>query len=247
MDAVLLDWPFFALAVGVAMLAVLLIARRPAGGPSRWRDPAWLVCLVLPVYMIHQFEEHGVDLLGRRYQFIVEMCRVLGHPDLASCPADREFIFAVNVGAVWIAGLTAIVWRHRNPMVGACAYGIILVNGFLHVVPGGLVRWTYNPGLLTSAVLFLPLSAYALWALRRADLLDARRVLAVVASGVVLHVILIAGLLAYGRSLISHTTDLAIQIANGFVPLAFGVLVQSRSDSSRDGAMQSATTRPRRS
>ena len=225
MNTVLYDWPFFALACGVIGIFVLLVMPWPADSPPRWRDPAWLVCLVLPVYMIHQFEEHGIDLLGRRYQFIIEMCRTIGHPDLASCPADGAFIFAVNVGTVWIAGLTAIAWRRKNPMVGACAFGIVLVNGFAHIVPGGIVHRAYNPGLLTSVLLFLPLSVYALRTMHRAGVLDGCRLLAVVASGVVLHLILLGGLLAYGSGLISRTTNLGLQIANGFVPLAFGALL----------------------
>jgi hypothetical protein len=55
-QSVLLDWPFLGLALGIAWLVALLVAPRAAGAPPRWRDPAWLVCLMGPVYMVHQFE-----------------------------------------------------------------------------------------------------------------------------------------------------------------------------------------------
>jgi hypothetical protein len=73
-----------------------------------WRDPSWLVCLMLPIYMLHQFEEHGIDAFGARYHFINDLCTTLGHPSLADCPANPAFVLAVNVGGgVWIPGLLA--------------------------------------------------------------------------------------------------------------------------------------------
>ena len=82
MNAVLLDWPYLGVVAGLVALAVMMAVRRPPEAPSRWRDPAWLVSLMGPVYMLHQFEEHGVDLLGRRYHFIIDLCTSLGHADL---------------------------------------------------------------------------------------------------------------------------------------------------------------------
>jgi hypothetical protein len=224
---VLLGWPTFALACGLGGLLWLLLAPRPAARLPRWRDPAWLLCLMLPVYVIHQFEEHGVDLLGRRYHFLAEMCAMLGHPSLAQCPADPTFIFAVNVGAVWIAGLCAVRWRRSNPMVGACAWGIPLVNGIIHVGPA-IARHAYNSGLLTGALVFVPLSVYVLRTLVRAGLLDRRRVAVVIASGVAVHAILMGALLAYASGLLPRPLMLLVQVANGFVPLVVGTAVGPR-------------------
>lgn len=231
MNAVLFGWPFFALGAGLVALAAMLVAPRPAQAPPRWRDPAWLVCLTWPVYMVHQFEEHGVDLLGRRYHFLVEMCTMLGHADLAGCPADPAFILAVNVGGVWLAGLTAVVWRRRNPMVGACVLGLPLVNGFAHLGPA-IVHGQYNSGVLTGTLLFLPLGAYVVRELVRARVLEPRRIPVVFASGGVVHAVLLGALLAYGAGLLPHAAMLAIQVLNGLVPLAFGTLFRSRAHGS---------------
>ena len=189
------------------------------------------MCLTWPVYMVHQFEEHGFDLLGRRYHFLVEMCTMLGHPDLAGCPADPTFILAVNLGGVWLAGLTAVVWRRKNPMVGACVLGVPIVNGFAHVVPA-IARWQYNAGVLTAALLFLPLGAYVVRELVRARVLPLRRVPLVFASGGALHVVLLGALLAYGAGLLPHAAMLGIQVLNGLVPLAIASIFRSRQGAS---------------
>jgi hypothetical protein len=222
-DVILFDWPYLGIAGGIAGIAWLLASRRPAGAPSRWRDPAWLACTVLPMYMLHQFEEHGIDALGRHYQFIEDMCSTLGHPDLASCPADPWFILAVNAGAVWIAGATAIVWRRRNPMVGAATFGIPLVNGVAHVAPA-VIKGQYNAGLLTAVVLFLPFGIYVMRTLVREGVMPLRRVPVVVLTGVALHAVLAGGLLAYGAGVLPYGLMLAIQVLNGLLPLAFGTL-----------------------
>lgn len=228
MSFVLLDWPFVGLFAAATICIVLFVAPRPAGAPARWRDPSWLVCLMLPVYMLHQFEEHGFDLFGNRYPFQAWFCAAVGFHDVSTCPGDRGYIFAVNVGAIWIAGVCAIAWRHRNPLVGACAFSIPFLNAIAHL-NGALRQHVYNPGLLTSVVLFLPVSIYVFRTLLREGALQRRQIPLVIACGLVLHAILVGGLLADGHGWLSHPVNLAIQAANGFVPLLFAVIAPSRT------------------
>jgi hypothetical protein len=223
-DIILYDWPFLGLALGVLGLATLVAWPRRRQG-SRWRDPEWLVCLTLPVYMIHQFEEHGFDLLGRRYHFLAAMCTVLGHPDLAHCPADPAFILAVNVGGgVWIPGLLAIALRRRNVAVGACTVGIPLINTLAHVGPA-IFLGSYNPGLFTALFLFIPFCGWTLTQLWRAGVLDGRGLMAVITTGIALHVVLIASVFAHGSGLLPETAFLAINVVDGCLPLAIARLV----------------------
>jgi hypothetical protein len=223
-NAVLFDWPFFGLIVGVLGLVALVAWPRQAGAPSRWRDPAWLVCLILPVYMVHQFEEHGYNLFGQRYHFIIDLCRSLGHSDLADCPASPAFILAVNVGGgVWIPGLIAIAWRRRNVMVGACTLGVPLVNSAAHIVPA-VVERAYNSGLVTALVLFVPMCAWTLEQLRGAGILNGKRLAAIVVSGVAVHMLLAGSVLAHGLGLLGQTPLLAINVAYGVLPLAIASL-----------------------
>lgn len=222
LDALLFDWPFVGLAAGLLGLVALALWPRPQASLPRWRDPSWLVCLMLPIYMVHQFEEHGVNLLGQRFHFLSELCGTLGHAALDGCPASPSFIFAVNVGGgVWIPGLLAIVWRNRNVMVGASAFGVPLVNALAHIGPG-LVKGTYNSGVVTAVLLFVPVCGWVLLRLRQAGCLDGRRLAAVIGSGVGLHGLLLASLVAHERGLISQGVLLTFNVAYGFFPLAVG-------------------------
>jgi hypothetical protein len=212
------DWPFAALALGLAISCALLA--RP-----RWRDPEWLVCLVLPIYMLHQFEEHGYNLFGQRFHFLPELCTLLGHPRLDECPADPSFVFAVNVGGVWIQGLLAIAYRRRNVLVGACALGTPLVNVIAHLGPALAFR-AYNSGLLTALLLFVPYCGWTLRVFRRNGLLDGRRLAIVIACGVLTHAILAASVFAKEGGVIGQPLFLALNVAYGLLPLAGGALAR---------------------
>lgn len=220
MERVLFDWPFAALA-GALLGGFVLVVMPWHPGP-RWRDPRWLVCLMLPAYMLHQFEEYGIDLLGRRFHFMRDMCAVLGYVDLHRCPAQPPFFFAVNVGGVWLAGALAIAFRKRNLLVGACAFGIPLVNAVAHVV-GSIKMGAYGSGTLTGVLLFVPLCMVVLTRLWQAGILDRKRFVGVVASGVLVHAVLMTSVLAHAKGWIGVPLLLTINVANGLLPCAIGM------------------------
>jgi hypothetical protein len=225
MSIILTTWPFAALAIALAILARLCLGRGQSWG-ARLRDRRWLFWLGVPLYMLHQFEEHGYDLYGRRYHFQAFMCETLGFADTASCPADQEFIFAVNVGAVWIGALLGALLGPARALIGAAAYAVPLVNGFAHIVPA-IVQGAYNPGLLTGAVLFVPLSLWVLATLRQQGRITGAGIALAVFAGVALHAIMLASLQARAHGLIGQAPLLAIQVALGFMPLLVGALRRS--------------------
>jgi hypothetical protein len=156
------------------------------------------------------------------------MCARLGHAGPAQCPASPPFIFAVNVGAISIGGLCAIAWRRRNPMVGACALGVLAVNGAVHV--GGLIALgAYNSGALSAALLFWPLCAWAWIAFRRAGLLAGRRGLVALASGGASHALLVGSLLLREHARLPEAALLVVNVLNGFVPLLLGARFAERA------------------
>jgi hypothetical protein len=59
-------WPCIGLALSVLLLLLLFATNvlRNDLGISRWRDPVWLSWLAPAAYMIHQFEEYGIDARG---------------------------------------------------------------------------------------------------------------------------------------------------------------------------------------
>ena len=141
------NW-FYAGAVAAAFLLALvpLLA-------GVWSLPLLSVYLLLPIYMIHQVEEHYGD------RFRTFFNRVLG--------GGREVLthFAVvviNVVGVWLVFLLTLyaAW------FGGIGFGLIatytmLVNALLHVGPAIKLRG-YNPGLVSAIILFVPFGLMAL-------------------------------------------------------------------------------------
>jgi hypothetical protein len=72
---------------------------------SRWRDPVWLSWLAPAVYMIHQFEEYGIDARGIRFAFPDLLCVSVWMSPYPECSVPPAFFVAVNIPAIWLAGL----------------------------------------------------------------------------------------------------------------------------------------------
>jgi hypothetical protein len=222
MQTLLFGWPYGGLGLAVLLVAWLLLERRAAGAPARLSDPAWVMRLLWPMYLVHQFEEHGVDLFGHRYAFLAGLCQTLGYGNKPGCPADPAFIFAVNAVGCQITFVMPWLLQRRAPLVAACAWGVALVNAVVHL-GGAAVHGAYNPGVLTSLVLFLPLSAWMLHVAIRSGTIERRHVWRVVASGAFTHAVLLLSLNLRTRGL-SHEGLLVINALNGLCPLAFGLL-----------------------
>ena len=191
------DWSSVGLGAGIVLGLVLFCTDvcRSDPGLSRWRDPVWMSWMFAFAYLIHNFEEYGIDAVGRRFAFPGSMCELFGYGTPAECPIGLEFFAAVNVPLFWIALPLAAVCGRRRPAVGMTGLGIVFANAMTHI-GDGLVHG-YNPGLLTAVVVFLPLSV---WAARTffgdGKLLRLPVLAAIVAISVVLHALLIALVLA---------------------------------------------------
>lgn len=138
------------LAIVLGLLGPLL---RPVFGQSRF-----LIFLQLPVYMLHQFEEHGH---GRFKAYVARLFpRARGVSD--------ENICIVNVG-VWVINLAALyLARFDRLALSLIAPYLAVVNGILHLVTGVRAR-RYNPGLVTATVLLLPVGGVSLVRVARAS------------------------------------------------------------------------------
>lgn len=105
--------------------------------------------LCLPIYMVHQLEEHDAD----RFRLFFNLTIGKGRDVLS--PVD---VFIANVPGVW--GVCAVSWwlaATVNVGYGLIAIDLIAVNAFVHLVHA-LVFRRYNPGLATGIVLFVPLA-----------------------------------------------------------------------------------------
>lgn len=143
---------------GGALAGVMLLCLTPAL-TAGWPAADVLIFLTLPVYMIHQYEEHDAD----RFRHFMNATMAGGREAMT-----RRAVFVINVFGVWAPlALCVALTRSGGPGFGVFAGWLLLVNALLHAAPALRMR-RYNPGLVTALLLFLPLGAAVLasaWAL----------------------------------------------------------------------------------
>ena len=127
---------------------------------GRASGAAMLVYLHLPMYQLHQYEEHDGD------RFRAWMNGVVGGGHELLTVKAALFINVVGVWATFTLVIVGAALHHVG--LGLAIVYPTLMNGLLHI---GQAVWRreYNPGLATSMLLFLPVSGAALWAVSRAE------------------------------------------------------------------------------
>ena len=144
------NWVYGGFLAGFVLLALLGLAARDLSLPMI------MVVLQLPVYMLHQYEEHDDDRFRR---YVNE--HVGGGKEVLSVPA----VFVINIGGVWLLNLISIALAATVDL-GFGLIGVygVLVNSLVHIA-GGIAERSYNPGLATAVVLLLPAGVAGIWAI----------------------------------------------------------------------------------
>ena len=141
-----------------------------------------LFAALLVIYMLHQIEEHlwpgGFRQFANRYVF---------RSGDANWPVDIDGVAVVNIGYVWLPIALAVVWPETFRWLGLGWIGLTLVNAISHIATSVRFR-VYNPGLVTSIVLFLPFTIWAFVHEVDAGLLTGGEVALLIVAGVLLHI-----------------------------------------------------------
>ncbi|MEM9887893.1 MAG: HXXEE domain-containing protein [Bacteroidota bacterium] len=161
-------------------------------------DYRFVSILMLIAYIIHQYEEHWIDLFGNYYAFYDFnnnfILSALGAPESSLRPLTKESIFVINTALVWLVGAMAI-WKSPKHLFPAIAMAsIIVVNGIVHIL-AAIVNLNYNPGLLTSIVIFVPLYFLFVRQVLSSSAVSKKQVIAGMVWAFLAHVIMVAGLL----------------------------------------------------
>ncbi|MEM9919960.1 MAG: HXXEE domain-containing protein [Bacteroidota bacterium] len=153
---------------------------------------------MLIAYILHQFEEHWIDLFGNYYAFYDFnnnfILGALGATDDTIRPLTKESIFIINTSLVWLVGVMGI-WRspkHIFPLIAMAS--ITIVNGIVHTL-AGLLQMAYNPGILTSIVLFAPIYFLFIRFLLSVSTSFKKQIIAGIFWAVLAHLIMVVGLL----------------------------------------------------
>lgn len=147
-DWFLHNWSRAALPLAVVIGVLSPLAFKPYG------LTALLVVLHLVIYMVHQYEEHAQG----KFKTFANQLLAGGRPKIGDAP-----IFWVNIVGVWGIYLLVIYGAIGvNPALGLISAYTTVVNGLLHIIASVVTR-RYNPGLITSLLLFLPIGAYTVF------------------------------------------------------------------------------------
>lgn len=143
---------------GAALAGLLLLILSPLVFAG-WSTPMASTFLLLPAYMIHQFEEHDRD------RFRLFFNETIGKGMDALSPLA---VFITNVPGVWGVIVLSLYGAESFSLGWALlAVYLVLVNTLVHVVHAILFR-RYNPGLVSALVVFLPLGVFTLMQIDRA-------------------------------------------------------------------------------
>ena len=142
-------WMFVGPLLGAAVMLRALIS------PSiRSRRLLLLAWSNMPLYTIHQFEEHGFDVFGKRYPFI----HYFNDHNPFDAYVTPRMITIINITVAWLVFLLA-AWRAERTgdiVPAAFCWGIALANGVMaHILPAFL-KQQYNPGVVQSVTLLVP-------------------------------------------------------------------------------------------
>jgi hypothetical protein len=178
------QWPEAAAFAACFLLALLPIVWS-AGGLA-----AMLIYVQLPIYMVHQLEEHH----GDRFRIYI-------NERLRAEVLTRPATFAINLLGVWVAMLASFLLAYYvDPAWGLIAVYVTAVNALVHLAATAATR-SYNPGLGTAVALFLPFSIWGIVAVNDHYHVPGSIQLAAIAIAVVSHLAIIAYVMRRRRQL----------------------------------------------
>ena len=170
------QWPYAALLAAAFLTVFAPIVFKFAG------LALGLVYLQLPIYMLHQYEEHA----GDRFRLWVNNM-IGGGRDVLTPIAT----FWINSLLVWLLDIVAIYLACFVSLpLGLIAFYLPMLNAFGHIVPA-IVKKQYNPGLITSVVLFLPVGVVSTYLVSQAAGCDLKNHLLALAVALAVHATII--------------------------------------------------------
>lgn len=116
----------------------------------------FLLLLQTPLYMLHQTEEYIFPGGFARF-FNIDILKL----DSADKPVDENFILYVNVGLIWIILPLFGLLATKNLQYGLWIPYFSFFAGVAHIALGIKARKRYNPGLIISLLLNIPVGAWS--------------------------------------------------------------------------------------
>ena len=138
------NWVYGGFLAGLLLLALTPVLARD------WPLALTSVFLAMPIYMLHQYEEHDADRFHRKINDLFGKGR-----DVLPSGA----IFIINIPVVWGVNASSFALATTDLGWGLIALYTLVANAVVHIAQAAVTR-AYNPGLITAIVLFLPLGIF---------------------------------------------------------------------------------------
>lgn len=149
MDWLYKNWSKVSL-VGAAVLTLLIfIFIKPSN------TLLFLIWIQIPIYFLHQFEEHS------RNGFKKYVNKAVFKVSDGDYPLNDKNIFWINIPIIWILMPLFAILSGINPLIGLWIPFFGVINSMSHVI-FSVVNKQYNPGIIVSLVLGIPVGVYAL-------------------------------------------------------------------------------------
>ncbi len=117
----------------------------------------FLIWIQIPIYLLHQFEEHSWPGGFKRF-----VNKEIFNVEKGEYPLNDRIIFWINVPIIWILMPIFAALSFYNLFFGLWIPIFAVFNSLTHVI-GAIVKRKYNPGLFVSVVLGIPVAIYTLW------------------------------------------------------------------------------------
>ena len=116
----------------------------------------FFIFIQIPVYLLHQFEEHAWPGGFKNY-----VNQRVFKADGTDYPLNDVSVFWVNIPIIWILMPLFASLSYLNLFFGLWIPYFAVINSLTHVV-AAVIKKEYNPGLVVSLVLGIPIGIYAL-------------------------------------------------------------------------------------
>ena len=125
-----------------------------------WFKPAmelyqWLLCLHLPLLMLHEAEEYVLAPLGFKEFFNLKTA--FGSQTDPNFPLDDAYVFQVNIAIAYPIVILGALLAGAAPWLGfSMIWFELIINNATHTIVFQGDKPSYNPGLITNSFVLLP-------------------------------------------------------------------------------------------
>ncbi len=121
----------------------------------------WLLCLHLPLLMLHEAEEYV--LAPTSFKEFFNLQSPMGTKSDPDFPLDEGYVFQVNLMIAWPMVILGAILAPVAPWLGfSMIWFELILNNVMHTILFQGAKPTYNPGMITNSFLLLP---YGTWTL----------------------------------------------------------------------------------